>query len=521
VHDPDQHLDPRPSWRAAAVSRRRALLGGAAVVAAPSFVAVAGRFATPAGALASASATCVVAPDVTQGPYWIDTGLERSDIRADGDGTDLQAGVLLTLTIDVLNVDACTAGGTGALSGAQVDIWHANATGMYSGVTGQGDSRNVDTRANTWLRGYQVTGSDGRVTFTTVYPGWYSGRTPHIHLRVRVGGTSYSVTQLFFAESVNAAVYATSAYARSRTRDTSNAADSIYGEEEDEGNVLLVPLTGSAAAGYAGAITVGVAGLGAGTTTTTTTTTATTSAVGLAVTPSGAGYWLADAAGRVRALGDAVAAGDLTGTALNRPVVGITAAPTGSGYWLVASDGGVFAFGDATFHGSTGAIALNRPIVGLSALPSGVGYRFVASDGGVFAYDAAFHGSTGAIALNRPIVGMATTPSGAGYWLVASDGGVFAFGDAVFRGSTGAIALNRPIVGMATTPSGAGYWLVASDGGVFAFGDAVFRGSTGGAALAQPVVGAASTPSGAGYWLVAADGGVFAFGDAESFGTWT
>jgi hypothetical protein len=229
------------------------------------------------------------------------------------------------------------------------------------------------------------------------------------------------------------------------------------------------------------------------------------------------GYQEVTSAGNVVGFGDAVDAGDLSSTRLNKPIVAMAETSTGQGYWLVASDGGIFTYGDATFEGSTGDIDLNKPIVGMAATPDGGGYWLVASDGGIFAFgDATFFGSTGGIALNKPIVGMASTPDGGGYWLVASDGGIFAFGDANFYGSTGGIALNKPIVGMASTPDGGGYWLVASDGGIFAFGDANFYGSTGGITLNKPIVGMAATPLGNGYRLVASDGGIFAFGDATA-----
>jgi glucose/arabinose dehydrogenase len=163
---------------------------------------------------------------------------------------------------------------------------------------------------------------------------------------------------------------------------------------------------------------------------------------------------------------------------LNSPVVGMAATPTGAGYWLAASDGGIFTFGDARFLGSTGNLRLNSPIVGMAATPTGAGYWLAARDGGIFTFgDAQFLGSTGNLRLNSPIVGMAATPTGAGYWLVAADGGIFSFGDAQFLGSTGNLRLNSPIVGMAATPTGAGYWLAAADGGIFTFGDAPFLGS--------------------------------------------
>jgi hypothetical protein len=211
--------------------------------------------------------------------------------------------------------------------------------------------------------------------------------------------------------------------------------------------------------------------------------------------------------------GDAHAFGALT--SLAAPIIGLAATPSGAGYILAATDGGVFTFGDAAFRGSMGGRALAAPVVGTAMTPSGGGYYLAASDGGVFAFgDAAFRGSMAGRALAAPIVGMAVTPSGRGYYLAASDGGVFTFGDAMFRGSTGGQRITSPVVAITATASGNGYYLAASDGGVFAFGDAMFRGSMGGKALAAPITAVAATRSGGGYYLVGADGGVFAFGDA-------
>jgi L,D-peptidoglycan transpeptidase YkuD (ErfK/YbiS/YcfS/YnhG family) len=246
------------------------------------------------------------------------------------------------------------------------------------------------------------------------------------------------------------------------------------------------------------------------------------SAVALARTHDGSGYWVTTSKGTVFPFGDAHSYGSITGLSLNQPIVGMAPTSDGGGYWLVASDGGIFGFGDAVFYGSTGALHLNKPILGMAGTPDAKGYWLVASDGGIFSFgDAAFYGSTGAIHLNQPVVGMSTTPDGRGYWLVASDGGIFSFGDAAFHGSTGAIHLNQPIVGMSATPAGRGYWLVASDGGIFSFGDATFSGSTGAIHLNQPIVGMSATPDGRGYWLIAADGGVFTFGTAVYFGSAT
>jgi len=197
---------------------------------------------------------------------------------------------------------------------------------------------------------------------------------------------------------------------------------------------------------------------------------------------------------------------------------GLAATPDGRGYWVAESDATVVAEGDAEVFGSAHARA--APVVGIAATPDGGGYWLVTSDGNVLAFgDAAFLGSAGSLRLAQPVVGMAVTPDGRGYWLAAADGGVFSFGDAVFRGSMGAVTLNQPIVGMAATRDGRGYWLVAADGGMFTFGDARFEGSTGAMHLDHPIQAMAATADGKGYWLAAADGGVFTFGDARSFGS--
>jgi len=211
--------------------------------------------------------------------------------------------------------------------------------------------------------------------------------------------------------------------------------------------------------------------------------------------------------------------GILASTPLNAPIVAMAITPSGAGYWLVGADGGVFAYGDAGYYGSMGAQLLNQPITGMAATADGLGYWMVAADGGIFAFgDAAFHGSMGGIPLNQPIVGMTPSPGG-GYRLVAADGGIFAFGGAAFYGSMGGSPLNEPIVGMTATPSGLGYWMVASDGGIFSFGDAGFFGSMGAIPLNSTIVGMNATPDGNGYWLAGGDGGVFAFGNAPFYGS--
>jgi hypothetical protein len=204
------------------------------------------------------------------------------------------------------------------------------------------------------------------------------------------------------------------------------------------------------------------------------------------------------------------------------PVVSMASTPSGNGYWLLSANGRVSPFGDAVSYGSTEAMRLNKPVVRLEPTPSGLGYWVLAADGGVFSFgDAAFHGSTGSMRLNAPVVSMASTVTGRGYWLLAGDGGVFTFGDAAFHGSTGSMRLNAPVVSMAPAPSGAGYWLQAADGGIFTFGALRFYGSVPGLALAGTAntVQIRITPTGEGYYVMGADGGIFTFGDARFHGS--
>jgi hypothetical protein len=236
-------------------------------------------------------------------------------------------------------------------------------------------------------------------------------------------------------------------------------------------------------------------------------------AVGIASTPDGGGYWIAFSNGAVSPHGDANNFGGVSNLHLNAPINHIVATSDGDGYWLVASDGGTFSLGDANFYGSTGSTHLNAPVVDMAPTPDDGGYWLVASDGGIFSFgDAQFHGSTGSIHLNRPVVGMASTPDGGGYWLVATDGGIFAFGDSHFYGSTGSIHLNKSVNGMASTKDGLGYWFVASDGGIFNYGDAAFAGSAGSLPLVAPIVGMAPDYATGGYWLLGSDGGIFSYG---------
>lgn len=204
---------------------------------------------------------CVPAtPTVTEGPYWVDEKLFRSDVRSDPSTGAVRAGIPLTLTILVQNLGGA---GCAALGGAYVDIWHCDAKGIYSDESTYnpgGGTGNVNTSGEKFLRGYQITDVNGQVQFTTIYPGWYSGRTIHIHVRVRTysGATVLGnfVSQIFFDEAVNNTVLAESAYSRTTARDTTNAADMVYRVANQ--TRMLASVTGSAGSGYAATITLGV-----------------------------------------------------------------------------------------------------------------------------------------------------------------------------------------------------------------------------------------------------------------------
>jgi protocatechuate 3,4-dioxygenase beta subunit len=172
--------------------------------------------------------SCVVTPAQMEGPYFVDEGLNRSDIRSDPSDGSVKQGVQLDLTLRIYRAAgaSCT-----PLVGALVDLWQADALGVYSDVL-DGAGR-FDTRGKKFLRGHQLTDSSGVVAFTTIYPGWYSGRTVHLHFKVRTDPTSsrgYEFTsQLYFPDTLTTQIHAANAPYNTRgRRDTTNARDGIY-----------------------------------------------------------------------------------------------------------------------------------------------------------------------------------------------------------------------------------------------------------------------------------------------------
>ncbi len=210
---------------------------------------------------AADNVTCVAStPTVTEGPYWVDEKLFRSDVRTDPATGVARAGIPLTLNITVQNLSS---NGCSPLVGAYVDIWHCDAKGIYSDeptYNPGGGTGSVNTSGQKFLRGYQITDASGIVKFTTIYPGWYSGRTIHIHFRVRTySGTTVVgnfVSQIFFDDATNSTVLAQSAYSRTTSRDTTNTNDMVYQVANKER--MLATVTGNVTDGYAAALTAGV-----------------------------------------------------------------------------------------------------------------------------------------------------------------------------------------------------------------------------------------------------------------------
>jgi protocatechuate 3,4-dioxygenase beta subunit len=200
------------------------------------------------------SGSCIVTASETEGPYPYVGGestnpLNRSDVTAG------QTGVPLTLSFVVVDANnSCN-----VVTGARVDIWHCNKDGYYSGYANQNSGLGAKSYVGeTWLRGYQLTDSTGVAKFSTIYPGWYSGRATHIHIEVFVNGVMKKTTQICFSESINNVVYASSLYSSHGINPLTNEADGILGNSLTDLANETVSLTGSVAEGYSGSYTIGI-----------------------------------------------------------------------------------------------------------------------------------------------------------------------------------------------------------------------------------------------------------------------
>lgn len=203
------------------------------------------------GVIKASAATCLTTSAVTEGPYFVEENLNRSDIRVDPSDGSVRPGLPLTLQIRVNEV---TGTSCGLLTGARVEVWHCDAGGIYS------DEQANNSRGKKFLRGYQITDDTGTVNFTTVYPGWYQGRAVHIHFKVRTYSGNSKIdeftSQFFFDESITDAVHAQAPYNTRGTRDTRNSNDGILRGVANPDRLML-NLTRTAN-GYAAVVDVGV-----------------------------------------------------------------------------------------------------------------------------------------------------------------------------------------------------------------------------------------------------------------------
>jgi protocatechuate 3,4-dioxygenase beta subunit len=258
--------DDRPIGRILTRREILGLLGGSALVAAcgpigaPTFPTVGATAATTSARLAAGSAavtvlpSCVVRPALTEGPYFVDEKLDRSDIRSDPSTNAVKPGVRLLLTFLVSRV---TGSACAALAGATIDVWHCDAVGVYSDAT---DPTFGSTKGTKFLRGYQTTDANGMVQFTTIWPGWYQGRAVHVHFKIRAraanGQVSDFTSQLFFDETMNDQIFAQAPYSQKggagRLR---NEGDGIF--QGSGGKLTLAPTKTSD--GYAATFDIGLA----------------------------------------------------------------------------------------------------------------------------------------------------------------------------------------------------------------------------------------------------------------------
>ncbi len=193
------------------------------------------RFAYAAEAAPATQPHLVATPVLTEGPFFVDEKLNRSDLLSGTTRATVVNGMPLALNfmIHTLRGDA-----SAPLADAQIDVWHTDAAGVYSD---EDNPMNFERTANQkWLRGYQITDKSGVASFKTIVPGWYQGRTTHIHFKVRQfskqGNTTAEFTsQLFFDEADLKEIYAQPIYQRGEQRRFFNVDDDIFNERQADG----------------------------------------------------------------------------------------------------------------------------------------------------------------------------------------------------------------------------------------------------------------------------------------------
>lgn len=192
---------------------------------------------------------CVLIPSETRGPYPLDLSSNQNMFRKAINET--KTGVPLTVTLTFVNVNAdCK-----PITNARIDIWHCDKDGLYSGYS---NSQNQGQTGLTYCRGIQITDSNGQVTFTTIYPGWYAGRITHIHFEIYINSVLKATSQLGFPQDTTTAVYNSDLYKAKgqNTSVTSFSADNVF---SDGVSNQLATITGDVTNGYTATLQVGIA----------------------------------------------------------------------------------------------------------------------------------------------------------------------------------------------------------------------------------------------------------------------
>ena len=243
-------IESEPSLKTRRETLRALGAAAAGALVLPDFWGPAPQAQTSAGVALPA---CIVSPQQTEGPYFVDKQLRRDDLRADPATGLITAGVPLTLAVNLTNVEGSNCR---PLAGAIVDVWQCDAHGQYSGVVDR--AQGFDARGKNFLRGYQVTDKHGRVEFTTIYPGWYPGRAVHIHFKVRTsqasGRAGEFTSQWYFDEGVTDGVFGSGPYAEKKGQRQRNERDGIH----RRGGRELMLAVSKTARGYAGTFDLGV-----------------------------------------------------------------------------------------------------------------------------------------------------------------------------------------------------------------------------------------------------------------------
>ena len=218
------------------LTRRQALAGAAATASA--------IFAWgPRTQAAASPKVCILTPEATQGPFYFDPKFVRTDI------TEGKPGAPLALTLQVVEAENCA-----PLKTARVDVWHSDGLGVYSGYARQATG---STEGETFLRGTQFTDAEGAVRFTTIYPGWYPGRTPHIHFKVILDDKDLVTGQLYFPDTVSERIYTKLSPYRERRaeRDRFNANDFIFQKQGGSETLVAVEEDGGS---YRASLVIGI-----------------------------------------------------------------------------------------------------------------------------------------------------------------------------------------------------------------------------------------------------------------------